>query len=167
VFLYTHPRDEYGQVPLSAPSVFNFFKPDFAQPGEIRNAGLVSPEFQIATDTQLVSAPNALDFRICCFFVGSTYGYALEPEETLMDYGPMMALVADPGALVEHLNLVMMAGSMSSYMRDMLIVRLNGLPPTTINYVPAGFTPAQRLAHWRVQQALYLIVNSPEFNIQK
>ena len=32
---------------------------------------------------------------------------------------------------------------------------------------PASFTPAQRLAHWRVQQALYLIVTSPEFSVQK
>jgi hypothetical protein len=63
VLRYSFP-DDYGQLPLSAPSVFNFFKPTFAQPGEIRDAGLVSPEFQIATDTQLVTAPNALGFRL-------------------------------------------------------------------------------------------------------
>jgi uncharacterized protein (DUF1800 family) len=64
VFRYSHIRDEFAQFPLSAPSVFNFFKPNFAQPGEIRSAGLVSPEFQIATDTTLVSAPNHLGWRI-------------------------------------------------------------------------------------------------------
>ena len=33
-----------------SPSVFNFFGPDYAPPGEIRNAGLVAPELEIATE---------------------------------------------------------------------------------------------------------------------
>ncbi|NJL31386.1 MAG: DUF1800 domain-containing protein [Phycisphaerales bacterium] len=75
VFRYSHLTDQYGQFPLSAPSVFNFYKPDFAPIGEVRNAGLVAPEFQIATDSQLVSAPNDLGIRIFFNYVGS-----LEPN---------------------------------------------------------------------------------------
>src|SRR5690606_18601959 len=161
VFQWSEPHDEYAQLPLSAPSVFNFFKPNFAQPGEIRDAGLVSPEFQIHTDTQLVTAPNALQFRICCFFVGSRYSYAWEngapvPEETLLDYGPLRALAADPAALVDRLDLLMMAGGMSDYMRGLLITRLQGTPPDSVPHLPPGTGTAERLAHWRVQQALYL-----------
>ena len=172
VFRWSHIDDEFGQVPLSAPSVFNFFKPNFAQPGEIRDAGLVSPEFQIATDTQLVSAPNELATRIFLFYVGSRYSYAWEdnapvPEETLMDYTALRTLSTDPAALVDHLNLVMMSGSMSTYMRDLLIERLNGPLPDSLPGEEPGLTPAQRQSLFRVQQALYLIVNSPEFNIQK
>ncbi|MEZ5464235.1 MAG: DUF1800 family protein [Lysobacteraceae bacterium] len=170
VFRWSHPDDEYGQLPLSSPSVFNFFKPDFAQPGEIRNAGLVSPEFQIATDTQLVSAPNALGWRIFYFYVGSRYSYAWEndapvPEEALMDYTALKTLAADPAALVDHLDLVMMAGGMSDYMRDLLIIRLQGTPPDNLPGQPNG--APMDLPLFRVQQALYLIVNSPEFNVQK
>lgn len=170
VFRWSAPDDEYGQLPLSSPSVFNFFKPDFAQPGEIRNAGLVSPEFQIATDTQLVSAPNALGWRIFYFYVGSRYSYAWEndapvPEEALMDYTALKALAADPAALVDHLDLTMMAGGMSAYMRDLLITRLEGTPPDNLPGQPSG--APMDLPLFRVQQALYLIVNSPEFNTQK
>jgi uncharacterized protein (DUF1800 family) len=163
-FLYSHPEDEYGQLPLGAPSVFNFFKPNFAQPGEIRDAGLVSPEFQIHTDTQLVTAPNALAWRIFYFYVGSNYSYAQEPEEMLMNYGALKALASNPATLVDHLDLVMMSGQMSNYMRDLLITRLNGTPPDSLPGQPSN---QQDVALFRVQQALYLIVNSPEFSVQK
>ncbi len=173
VFRYSHPRDQFGQLPLSAPSVFNFFKPDFAQPGEIRDAVLVSPEFQIATDTQLVTAPNELGWRIFLFYVGSRYSNAWEngapvPQETLMDYTALKALAnTSAAALVDHLNLVMMSGGMSSFMRDLLITRLNGPLPDALPGEAPGLSVAERRALFRVQQALYLMVNSPEFNIQK
>lgn len=61
VFRLSHIRDEFAQFPLSAPSVFNFFKPNFAQPGEIRNAGLVSPEFQIAHARTLLRSISGVD----------------------------------------------------------------------------------------------------------
>ena len=170
VFRYGFP-DDYGQLPLSAPSVFNFFKPTFAQPGEIRDAGLVSPEFQIATDTQLVSAPNALGFRLFLFYVDSRYSNAWEnnapvPSEMLSDYGPLKTLAADPEALIYHLDLVLMSGSMSDYMKDLLIARLDGNPPDTP--LPGRpDDPVPDVLLWRVQQALYLIMTSPEFSIQK
>ena len=40
----------FGQGPLQAPSVFNFFSPFYAPPGEIADQGLVAPELQIATE---------------------------------------------------------------------------------------------------------------------
>ena len=167
VFEYSEPDDEFGQLPLSAPSVFNFFRPDFAQPGEIRDAGLVSPEFQIHTDTQLVSAPNYLGWRIFYFWQGSNYSVAQAPEETLMDYSALRTLAEDPAALVDHLNLTMMSGQMSGYMRDLLIARLEESPlPDQIPGMSGG-TAEQRRTVFRVQQALYLIVTSPEFSIQK
>jgi uncharacterized protein (DUF1800 family) len=166
VFLYTHPDDEYGQRPLSSPSVFNFFKPDFAPSGEIRNAGLVAPELQIHTDTQLVGAPNALDWRIFYFYQGSNYGYANEPEEHLMNYGALKALANNPANLVDHLDLTMMAGQMSDTMRNLLITRLND--PNPPDYIPGLPDNAPYdLALFRVQQALFLIVTSPEFAVQK
>ena len=42
----------FGQGPLQASHVFNFFSPFYAPPGEIRNSGLVAPELQIATEYQ-------------------------------------------------------------------------------------------------------------------
>jgi uncharacterized protein (DUF1800 family) len=39
-----------GQSPLDSPSVFNFFSPFYSPPGEISQAGLVSPEMQLANE---------------------------------------------------------------------------------------------------------------------
>ncbi len=40
------------QSPLNAPTVFNFFFPDYKFPGTLSNNGLDSPEFQLTTDTE-------------------------------------------------------------------------------------------------------------------
>ena len=152
--LSADPAEEYGQAPLRSPSVFNFFRPDFAQPGEVRDLGLVSPEFQIATDSLLVSTPNDLHWRIFYFYLGSTYSYAQESDALLMDYAPLNALAAQPAGLVDRLNLLLMSGQMSPFMRQTLLTRLNAMPNGN-----GGRD--------RVQHALFLVLNSPEYSIQK
>ncbi|HSX61840.1 MAG TPA: DUF1800 domain-containing protein [Tahibacter sp.] len=153
--LLIDPSLWYGQTPLRSPSVFNFFRPTFQQPGEIRDLGLHSPEFQIATDTMLVATPNDIDWRIFYFYIGSTYSYAQDPDQLLMDYGATLnPLAGDPGALVDRLNLLLMSGQMSPFMRNTLVTRLNALSNAN-----GGRD--------RVQHALYLVLNSPEYSIQK
>ncbi|HET7844183.1 MAG TPA: DUF1800 family protein, partial [Xanthomonadales bacterium] len=46
----TSPQNAYLQRPHGAPSVFNFYEPDYQQPGAIATAGLYSPEFQIINE---------------------------------------------------------------------------------------------------------------------
>lgn len=153
--LLIDPSEWYGQAPLRSPSVFNFFRPSYQPPGEIRDLGLVAPEFQIATDTMLVATPNDLDWRIFYFYIGSSYSYAQDPDQLLMDYGATLnPLAAQPGQLVDRLNLLLMSGQMSPFMRDVLLTRLNALPNNN-----GGRD--------RVQHALYLVLNSPEYAIQK
>lgn len=47
-----------GQSPQKAPSVFNWFLPDYIQPGRMANAGLFGPELQINTESMLVNRVN-------------------------------------------------------------------------------------------------------------
>lgn len=49
-----------GQSPLRAPSVFNWFLPDYVVPGRMAEAGLFAPEMQIASETNLVNRINRL-----------------------------------------------------------------------------------------------------------
>ncbi|MCB1225580.1 MAG: DUF1800 family protein [Verrucomicrobiales bacterium] len=49
-----------GMAPMRAPSVFNWFLPDYVVPGPIAAAGLVAPELQIMTDSQVIYNVNAL-----------------------------------------------------------------------------------------------------------
>jgi uncharacterized protein (DUF1800 family) len=49
-----------GQTPQSAPSVFNWFLPDFSPSGPVSANGLVSPELQIANENSTFTSTNYL-----------------------------------------------------------------------------------------------------------
>lgn len=53
-------RSSLGQSPQDAPSVFNWFYPDFVVPGRMAQAGLFAPELQISTEAAEVSKVNLL-----------------------------------------------------------------------------------------------------------
>jgi len=63
------------------------------------------------------------------------------------------ALAANPAQLVDHLNSLLMANNMSTAMRNILI--------NAISQIPAN-NPAER-----TKTAIYLVINSPEFSIDK
>ena len=46
-----YSTDDLTQTPLNAPTVFNFFYPDYQFPGAISAAGMTTPEFQLSNDT--------------------------------------------------------------------------------------------------------------------
>ncbi len=47
------------QSPQRAPSVFNWFLPDYVVPGPLASAGLVAPEFQVATESNVINVINS------------------------------------------------------------------------------------------------------------
>lgn len=52
-FHYHKPERQLFQAPMRAPSVFNFFRPDFSPHGKIKSQKLVAPEFKISTESKL------------------------------------------------------------------------------------------------------------------
>jgi len=160
--LRTYPTIEnlYGEAPLRAPTVFNFFKPDFQQAGEVQDRGLYSPEFQILSDTMVVATPNDLFHQIFCDYTASDACYGSDDSATLQmnEARDAAQAASDPGGLIDAYNDLLMGGQMSPFMRDVLLTRLNAL--TTDDF-------GSDLGRVRVQHALYLIMNSPEYSIQK
>jgi uncharacterized protein (DUF1800 family) len=49
----------FGQQVLTAPSVFNFYPPDFSPTGALASQGLVAPELKLVNETQVYSVFNA------------------------------------------------------------------------------------------------------------
>lgn len=49
-----------GQEPMKAPSVFNFFEPDYSKPGFLKENGIYSPEFQILDEVTSIEFSNYL-----------------------------------------------------------------------------------------------------------
>jgi uncharacterized protein (DUF1800 family) len=132
--------EEFGQTPLQSPTVFNFFSPDYALPGAIAANGLTSPEFQITNETSAVEQANEL------------YSAIFNPSYPL-DLTVEMGLASNPTALIDRLNTKMMNGTMSSAMRSVLI--------QTITQISSSNPES------RVKSAIYLIVNSPEYVVDK
>ena len=151
VYYFAWPQDSLGQIPLDAPTVFNFFEPNYVQPGAIAVAGLVSPEFQITTDTTVVTSINYLRTLIY---------QNPNPTEAVLNWTPAeLALGNTPVNLVDMLNTRLMSGQLPVAMRDAIVTRLNAI---TVNQ---GDPNPGLLS--RARAATYLIVASPQFNIQR
>jgi len=54
---------DIGMEAHKAPSVFNFYSPDYAPPGPLGDAGLVSPEAELATTPLLIGFLNGATAR--------------------------------------------------------------------------------------------------------
>ena len=157
---YPPIQDWYGQAPYRSPTVFNFFKPDYTHPGEIRTRGLVAPEFQILSDTMVVATPNDLYHNIFCYYLTSDRCYGHDFPDTIQMNIPRDVDLAktNPAGLIDKYNTLFMSGQMSPFMRDVILTQLNTITQSTHQ---------GSYGRVRVQNALYLIVNSPEYSIQK
>ncbi len=137
-----------GQGPQSAPSVFNFFSPTYTQPGEISNANLVAPEFEITTANYLTGLNNSIIYFI----------YSLtsddNPNRIELNLDTFIALADDHNALINELDVVYMAGQMSDSMRDALLDYLELIQ---------SWAGAEML----VIEAMFLVLSSSEYAIQK
>ena len=153
-------EEQIGEAPGRSPTVFNFFKPDYSPPGELSDRGLLGPEFQIMTDTTSVATANFIFHQVFCNYTGSEDCWGADFDDTLqLDEARDAALAAsDPGALVDQYSTLLMSGQMSPFMRSVIVNRLNLL--TSDDY-------GSDLGRVRVQHALYLILNSPEYSVQK
>nr|WP_279388057.1 DUF1800 family protein [Cocleimonas flava] len=61
VYTYSFPSNDFGQAPLRSSSVFNFYQPDYIPSNtEFSVNKLVSPESQIQTDGNILSAHNKI-----------------------------------------------------------------------------------------------------------
>lgn len=144
---YTNPEINLAQAALRSETVFNFYRPDHQPQGAIATAGLVAPEFEILTHTTITTQTNQLYTSVDRHRgAGGT-----APDQILLDLDRERALAADPAALVDHLDVLLLAGGMSPQMRAILITHLEG--------------ESDLLA--RAADAVYLVVSSPEFAIQK
>lgn len=142
------PDDYLGQSPLLAASVFNFFSPLYARSGAIAQAGLVSPEFQNATDTQVVGSTNFFSRLIR----DGGFGFD-ETNRVDFDATPWLTDAVTATRLIERINWVLFAGGMSATTQSILEKAINAYPASQRND--------------RLQAALNLAVIAPEFVIQR
>jgi uncharacterized protein (DUF1800 family) len=141
-------QEQIQQHPLSAPSVFNFFQPGFRPAGEVAEAGLVAPEFQITNSGTVVSISNMVDAAV---FGGLVNDLRVAPfQQAGLDLSGYLALADDPDALVDRLDLVFSYQTLSDATREVLLDALEQIDdPET-----------------RVQAAIYWLLISPDYAVE-
>ncbi|MEO6244505.1 MAG: DUF1800 family protein [Opitutaceae bacterium] len=159
-----NPEGTLAQAALRAPTVFNFFEPDFVQPGLLTTAGLFAPEYQILTDTTAISMPNQLWNYIYANRSGMPgVTTTLNPAETTVgvSFAPtILALARTPQALVDYANLVLAAGALPKAITDRFVASITAMPTSTA--ATFGSTDLER-----VRSVIYLTVSVPQGAIQK
>jgi uncharacterized protein (DUF1800 family) len=143
-----------GQMALRSPTVFNWFAPGYVPPGtSIAAAGLVAPEMQMTNVSTVVGYLNYVQDAI-----GSS---SANGPDIFSNYGEELSLAANPDALMDRINLLLMAGEMDSNLRSQILGAVSAIS------VPAGNQSAINAALTaRVQTAIYLTMASPAFAAQ-
>ncbi len=148
----------FGQGPQQAASVFNFFSPFYAPPGEIANGDLVAPELQIATE---YFAAQQANFYYTQAFARTHLQAALTADDMYIDVSDEYGLAADSEALVNRVAERLLGGSsqISATLKSEVKAQIERTAVTTTNQSTAF--PV------RVGDAIYLVVTSPEYALQR
>jgi uncharacterized protein (DUF1800 family) len=160
---------DHTQEPMKAPSVFNFYLPSHTPPGPLADAGLVAPEFQIVNATSGTTAPNyfwehitgglhrwgaAADKNVT---LNLTQEMLLNvPSAAVNDPSPSVAAL-DPDPLLRRLDLVLTGGTLSPESFRIIREAMARIGPGSGWEWPKN----------RLKLAIYLIVSTPEFAVQR
>ncbi|MFO1493163.1 MAG: DUF1800 family protein [Lysobacterales bacterium] len=153
----TAPERAFAQRPLGATSVFNFYEPDYQQPGEIADAGLYSPEFQILDESTFITMSDEMWRRIFAGYTitsPTTTSFSAPATSSYIPPSVLDAIPTEHSALVEALNQKMLYGRMSQTMKDKLIALLNTSMPGAEH-------------RRKVLDLIHLIAISSEFAVQQ
>ena len=145
--------EQTGQAPMYSPSVFNFYSPEFQPNGQIADADLVGPVFQIHNSTTSIGYINEMTLWTFLDYYFSDYDFFEDEFDptVIMDYDTELDLASNPAALVDHLNILLAAGRLSESSQTIIENAIAQMPGNEL----------------RLDMAIYLILLSPEFAVQK
>lgn len=140
------PSEALGQSPMRSASVFNFFRPGFVPPNtELGNAGMVAPELQTTSEVSVIGYVNFMTNVIRSGLLGVRSSYL-----------PELALVNDPSALLNRVDLLLTAGQLSEATRTIVL--------NAISVLPVNDDEDRRV---RVNTAILLVMISADYLVQK
>ncbi len=162
--------DQTAQRPLSSPSVFNFYSPDYIPNGPLKDTGKVGPEFQLLSSQTLTGYFNALNDWLVNddptdyygLFTGETYKPNQDPKfNTVADY--VLTRNDKLPQLLDKYNLILANGRLSTESLNTISQAIKGMPYSE----DANGVPNTTEAYRRVRLAIFLIMTSPDYLINK
>lgn len=149
----------FGQAQGSSPSVFNFFSPFYAPPGEIADAGLVAPEMQLATEYLNTQTTNFFWTQVTTRTHLNTA--RLNIDDVYIDISNELPLASNPDALIDRVatRLLGDASLLPSELRAAIKTQVERTTIPATNSIAAQAT--------RVGDALYLTLISPTYALQR
>jgi uncharacterized protein (DUF1800 family) len=139
---------DMSQDVFNAPSVFSFYPPTARVPGDPGNA--LGPQFGIFSSLTSLRRAN---FANRVIFSTIPAAPPNRPTGTSIDLSPWDPLANNPQQLIEALNQLLLHGAMSAEMRESVRVAVESIPVSN--------------ARQRVRTALYLIVTSSQYQVQR
>lgn len=152
---YPNPERDFAQAPLRSPTVFNFYRPDYSPTGPVQTAGLVAPELQILNDSTTTTTTN----RWYSNSIDRYYGRPNLPSGAIVIYieeEKALARANDLDGLMNRLDGLLLCGTMSP-----------GLRTAVQNHIATVAVTAADGGARRVGEAIFLIISSPEFALQR
>ncbi|MGH8048837.1 MAG: DUF1800 family protein [Chthoniobacterales bacterium] len=172
---YRYPNTDtpLAQSPLRSPTVFNWFLPGYSPPGALAAAGLVAPEMQLTTETQV---PLAVNYNRT--FTESDTGQGVNAlfnatdntlDDVKIDRSPQVneykSLIAAGKtvreavtAVVDDLDLLLAGGRLKERYESAAVPN-----PRSIIIDTAVATTEGATSNDRVKVIAYLVSNSPTF----
>lgn len=155
---YTGSSLSLAQCPFVAPSVFNFFRPDFSTPNsKMSRANLVAPEFQIVDEITVAGYANK---------IRSVLELEIESgDDVRMSLTEEQAIAGDPDALIDRLNYVLLNGTMSPSLRQNLQEAIGSIAVSKSKSSQSKATKAA--LRNRARLAVLITMVSPDYLIQR
>jgi uncharacterized protein (DUF1800 family) len=155
-YVFTQRDTALGQPVFRAPSVFNFYPPDYPLP---QSATLVSPASKLMTTPLIVARHNLVyDWTIGALTTRSEFAARTDvtgSTGTAIDWSAWEGLDVD--AAVDRIDLILMNRTMSAAQKTALKSAANAVT----NAVPATQARA------RAQAMLYIVGTSPLFQVDR
>ena len=136
-----------SQPVFNAPSVFNFYPPDYVVPGTT----ILGPEFALQNTTTAFARIN---------YVNSLVYSTINPDQTVYgatgtqpNWSSLTALAGNPPALVDKLNRLLLHGTMSTAAQSAVVTAVNAVSATD--------------ALARAKAAFYLVATSSQYQVER
>lgn len=140
--------------PLGAPSVFNFYTPDYSPIGEIADRNMVAPEFKIFDSSSSINYINKANQWFIWEALWWTWESAYGVENPALVINELRELADEPEALINRLDIMFTHGQLTENTKAIIKEAILDLKWDDVNGD-------------RVKMALYLLFISPDYAILK